>query len=186
MWFTSHQTLILRGLASIAFGLLLMVWPSISLEVLVLLFGVFALLEGSLVFATGILARPGVPDRWLTLLAGAATIAVGVVTFLWPGLTQVALLILIAVRALVIGAAELATAVYISRHVSGGGEATWLLASLGLLSIAFATILLAYPGTGLLALVWVIGLYAVMAGLMVVAKARLLMLSRNAFTPVHH
>ena len=185
MWFPSRQTLTLRGLATVAFGLLLMVWPSISVEVFVLIFGAFALVEGALILTTGILAGPGEPHRWVTLLAGVVTMALGLVTFLWPGLTQVALLILIAVRAVVIGAAELATAVYIRRHVSGAGAVTWLLASVSLLSIAFGTLLLAYPRTGLLALVWVIGVYAVTLGLMVIAKAWFLTLSGDTFRPVH-
>ena len=95
---------------------------------------------------------------------------VGIVTFLWPGLTELALLILIAVRAIIIGIAEVITAGRMGRHSS----LAWFLAALGLVSIAFGALLLVYPGAGMLALVWLIGLYAVAIGCAGIVRVSLL------------
>jgi uncharacterized membrane protein HdeD (DUF308 family) len=160
MWFGSARTLILRALVTVAFGLLLMAWPAISLSVLILLFGVFALADGAFILAVGFHRRSGEPARPVALVAGALALLVGILTFLWPGLTELALLVLIAVRAMIIGIAEVIAAGRLGRHSS----VAWLLAALGLVSIAFGALLLVYPGAGLLALVWVIGLYAVAVG----------------------
>ena len=85
---------------------------------------------------------------------------VGVVTFLWPGLTEFVLVFLIALRALIAGLAEVVSAASIGGHDSG----VWLTAAVGVLSIVVGTLLLIYPGTGILAVVWAIGLYAIASG----------------------
>jgi uncharacterized membrane protein HdeD (DUF308 family) len=182
MWFASGRTLVLRGLVTIAFGLLLILRPAISLELLVLLFGAFALVEGALALTAAGLATRGETGRGVAFVAGASGVGFGIITFLWPGVTQVALLILIALRALVIGVAELALAAEIARQLSVRSAVSWLFASAGLLSLAFGALLLLHPRAGLVALVWVVGLYAVMLGILLIAKAWLLTLSSH--TPV--
>ena len=171
MWYASRRTLVGRGIVTVGFGVLLMAWPAISLQVLVLLFGAFALVDGVLVFATAAAAHKGTPGRSIALLAGALAAVVGILTFLWPGLTQLGLLVLIALRAVILGTLELTAAAYIGRHTSAGAMATSLIAGVGLLSIAFGVLLLVYPGTGLLTLVWVVGLYASALGVITIAKA---------------
>jgi uncharacterized membrane protein HdeD (DUF308 family) len=179
MWFAFRQSLILRGLVTIAFGLLLILRPGVSLDVLVLLFGGFALVEGALMLTTAALAARGEPGRAVALLAGGLGVMVGMIAFLWPGLTQLALLIIIALRAVVVGLAELAIAVHIGRQVMGRSVGTWLFGSAGLLSLAFGAVLLVQPGAGLLALVWAIGVYAVLLGLLLITKAWLLTISSH-------
>ena len=180
MWFASPRALIARGLVTIAFGMLLMWRPGISLQLFILVFAAYALLEGAFVLTAAAVAPRGEPGRAVAFVAGGLGLTIGVFTFLWPGLTELALLILIALRVLVVGVAEIATAVYIGRHQSGWGTAMWLLACVGLLSIAFSTILLMYPSTGLLALVWAIGFYAVLLGMVLITKAWLLAFSSLA------
>jgi uncharacterized membrane protein HdeD (DUF308 family) len=170
MWFGSSRTLILRALVTIAFGVLLMAWPAISVSVLILLFGAFALVDGALILTMGLRMGSREPARPVALIAGALAVLVGVVTFVWPGLTEVVLLVLIALRAMIIGIAELITAGRMGRHSS----IAWFLAALGLVSFAFGALLLVYPGAGLLALVWVIGLYAVVIGCAGIARVWLL------------
>jgi uncharacterized membrane protein HdeD (DUF308 family) len=179
MWFASGRTFVVRGLVTIAFGLLLILRPTISLELLVALFGAFALVEGVLALTAAAVATRGEPDRVAAFIAGAAGVSIGITAFLWPGVTQVALLILIALRASVIGMAELALAAYIARQLSARSAVTWLFACAGLLSIAFAALLLLHPAAGLVALVWVMGLYAVVLGILLIAKAWLLTLSNH-------
>jgi uncharacterized membrane protein HdeD (DUF308 family) len=176
MWFGSSRTLILRALITVAFGVLLIGWPAISLTVLILLFGAFALVDGALIVAVGLDMPRGEAARTVAFIAGALAVLVGIVTFLWPGLTEVVLLLLIALRAIVVGIAEMVAAARMGWHARG----TWLLACVGLVSIAFGTLLLAYPGPGILALVWVIGFYAIVIGLLGVARAWLLATRRYA------
>ena len=176
MLFGSSRTLILRGLITVAFGVLLIGWPAISLTVLILLFGAFALVDGALIFATGLDLPSGEAARPVAFIAGALAVIVGIVTFLWPGLTGLVLLVLIALRAIIIGVAEMVMAARLGGHTSGA----WLLACVGLLSIAFGTLLLAYPGTGILALVWAIGVYAIVIGCLGLARAWLIATARYA------
>ena len=174
MFFGSTRALILRGLMAITFGMLLIVWPSISLTMLIVIFGAFAFVDGVLIFIIGVEMPHGAAARSIALAAGAMAMIVGVVTFLWPGLTELALLVLIAVRAILVGGAELVAAGRIGWDASGA----WLLAAIGLLSIAFGGVLLVYPGAGLLAVVWAIGVYAIVVGLLGLARASFLVTAR--------
>jgi uncharacterized membrane protein HdeD (DUF308 family) len=176
MWFGSSRTLILRALITLAFGVLLLGWPAISLTVLILVFGAFALVDGALILAMGLQIPSGEAARPVAFIAGTLAVIVGIATFLWPGLTEVVLLVFIALRAIVVGVAEMVTAARIGRHDS----VAWMLACVGFLSIAFGTLLLVYPGTGILALVWVIGLYAIVIGSVGIARAWLLATARYA------
>jgi uncharacterized membrane protein HdeD (DUF308 family) len=176
MWFGSSRTLILRALITLAFGVLLIGWPAISLTVLILVFGAFALVDGALILAIGLELPAGDAGRPMAFIAGALAVIVGIATFVWPGLTEFALLFLIALRAIVVGVAEMVMAARIGRHASGA----WLLACVGLLSIAFGTVLLVYPGGSILALVWVIGLYAIVIGSFGMARVWLLATTRYA------
>src|SRR5829696_7564937 len=99
MWFGSTRTLILRALITLAFGILLLGWPAISLTVLILLFGAFALVDGALILAIGLQTPSGEAVRPVAFMAGTLAVLVGIATFVWPGLTEVVLLVLIALRA---------------------------------------------------------------------------------------
>ena len=148
---------------------LLMRWPRTALRAN-LLFGAFALVDGALILAMGLQMPSGEAARPVAFIAGALAVIVGIATFLWPGLTEVVLLVLIALRAIIVGTAEVVTAARIGRHVS----MAWLLACVGLLSIAFGTLLLVEPGPSILALVWLFGFYAIVIGSLGMASAWLL------------
>jgi uncharacterized membrane protein HdeD (DUF308 family) len=183
MWFASRRTLVVRGLVTVAFGLLVILRPAVSLDVLVLLFGAFALVEGALSITAAVLAARGERGRAPAFVVGVWGVIVGAITLLWPGVTQLALLVLIAIRALVIGAAEFAMAVHVGRwHGFGNSPTSWLLAVAGLISLGFGTMLLVYPQAGLLALVWIMGVYAVLMGLIAVARAWLLTIASYGLT----
>ena len=158
-------TLLARGAAAIAFGVLVIAAPRISLLALVFLWGFYALADG--VLALGLAFRGAREHRswgW-PLFEGIVSIAAGGVAMFWPGITALLLLVVIAVWAIVTGVAEIAAAIELRRVVRG----EWLLAVSGLLSIAFGALLLAFPGTGALAIVWAIGAYAVVFGVLLVA-----------------
>ena len=177
MWIASRHTLVLRGLVMLAFGLLLLISPTISLDVLILLFAAFAVIDGWLIVTAAVLSPPDEPGRIGALVAGVLAIVVGLATFIWPGLTQLALLVLVAVRALVVGVAELMTSVYLCRHTSGNKSIWWLIGGIGVFSIGFGVALLAFPAAALVALVRLTGLYAALVGFALVMRAWVLVLA---------
>ncbi|MDQ4133807.1 MAG: HdeD family acid-resistance protein [Actinomycetota bacterium] len=157
-----------RGVISIAFGVLALVWPGLTVTALVLLFGAFVLVDGvaSLALAVSfpVEARH---RRKALLLEGVAGVLVGAITFAWPGITGLALLWIIALWALVTGALEIAAAIRLRRALRGD----WFLALVGVLSVLFGAFLLITPGEGALVITWVIGWYAVLFGVLLLVFA---------------
>jgi uncharacterized membrane protein HdeD (DUF308 family) len=157
-------TVALRGVAALIFGVLMLIRPGSGLFALVLLFGVYSLVDGvfSLVMAVRG-ARGG--RRWGSLvLVGIAGIAAGLVAFLWPGITVLALMLLIAAWAIVIGAAEIAAAVRLRKQIRG----EWLLGLSGVLSIALGVALFVFPAAGALTLAIWIGAWALVLGALLI------------------
>jgi uncharacterized membrane protein HdeD (DUF308 family) len=167
MWWGSFRTLIVRGFFTAAFGCLLVGWPGTSLAVLILVFGAFALIDGALIAIAGWSMWPAGPARAVSMVAGGLAMLAGIAMLAWPAATEMVLLALIALRAAMIGVAELMIATHIDRHAPGA----WLVASMGLVSIVVAGLLLAHPAAGLLVIVRAFGLYAVVIGLLTVAQA---------------
>jgi uncharacterized membrane protein HdeD (DUF308 family) len=157
-------TLLLRGLVAILFGILAFMWPGVTLSALVLLFGAYALVDGVAAIVVGIRDYGERERWWATLLGGLVSLGAGVVTFLMPGLTALALLSLIAFWAIFRGVLDIVAAIRL-RHVI---EGEWLLALCGVLSIAFGVLMVLFPGAGALAVIWWIAAFAVLLGLMLV------------------
>jgi uncharacterized membrane protein HdeD (DUF308 family) len=151
-----------RGVAAILFGILALVWPGPTLTVLVLLFGAYAFVDGVALLVA--LARGDVlarRHRWTTGLMGVLGIAVSVVTLLWPGITALTLLYLVAIWAIAIGILQIVAAIEFRREIDG----EFFVVLGGIFSIVFGGLLVAFPGTGLLALVWLVGFWAELFGL---------------------
>jgi uncharacterized membrane protein HdeD (DUF308 family) len=154
---------LLRGLAGILFGIITLVAPGVSLAALVLLFGAYAFADGILALVTAVRHRG--EGRWgMLLLEGLVGIAAAAVTVLWPGITAIALLYLIAAWAIVTGVLELVAAVRLRREIKG----EWLLALGGIASIAFGVLVALYPAAGALTVVLWIGAYALVFGMLLV------------------
>jgi uncharacterized membrane protein HdeD (DUF308 family) len=154
---------VLRGVAAIIFGVLAFVWPGITLFTLVLLWGAYALVDGVLAIAAAVTGNNPMPRWWLAIV-GLAGIGAGILTFVYPGLTAFILLIFIAVWAIVLGIFEIYGAIKLRKEIEG----EWLLILNGALSIVFGLVLLYRPGAGALAVVWIIGAYAVILGIIYV------------------
>jgi uncharacterized membrane protein HdeD (DUF308 family) len=161
-------TLALRGALAVLFGVIAVIWPDITLRVLVLLFGFYALVDGLLALAAVIVGGRLVSARrgWL-IFEGVTGIAAGVFTFLWPDITALVLLYLIAAWAIATGLFEVAVAVVLRRELRG----EWLLALGGIISVAFGVFLAVRPGDGAIAVVLVLGVYAIVFGVALVALA---------------
>ena len=142
------------------FGVGAFIWPAITLAALVLLYGAYAVVEGVLAVAAAMIGRRPGGFSWGMLLAGWGSIVVGVITFLWPGLTALALLYFIAGWAVVRGVFEIIAAVQLRKEI----ENEWLLGLSGLLSIVLGLFLMVAPGAGILALLWWVGATAIVFG----------------------
>lgn len=155
---------VLRGVVGIVFGVLTLLWPGITLAALVLLFGAYALADGVLMIGWAIARREPASHRAALAIGGVLGIAAGVLTFLKPGLTAVALLAVIAVWAVAIGVATIVAAHRLRKVITG----EWRLVLAGLLAVALGVILIARPLTGALAMALWIGAYAIVSGVLLI------------------
>jgi uncharacterized membrane protein HdeD (DUF308 family) len=155
---------VLRGIVAIALGVLAFASPGATLVALIAVFAAFAIFDGILAIAAGISVDGG--PRWMFILGGILGIVIGVLTINRPDVTAIALVLLIGVWAIATGVAE-AVAAYSFREVL---ENEWLLAISGIVSVAFGALLIFAPGDGVLALLWLIGFYAIFAGILYIAE----------------
>ncbi len=151
----------LRALLSILFGIGAFVWPGITLEALVFLFAFYSISDG--IFALLMTRTAGRSWGW-TLFEGILSIGSGIVAFVWPAITALALLWLIAAYALITGVLQIVAAFQFRDN-------GWMLGFSGFLSIAFAVLLVLWPASGLLSLIWLIGFYALFFGFMLLGLA---------------
>jgi len=149
------------GVASIMFGVIVLLWPGISLVALTALFGAFAFVYGSFAIGAGLTLLAHRSTNWVPyMLGGIAGVLISVITFLHPVVTDLVLTYLVATWALVIGAVEIFAAVDMWGEVDG---ALWLGIG-GAVSILFGVLVAFHPGAGLLAILWMIGFYAIAGG----------------------
>lgn len=158
--------LALRGLVALLFGAVAIVWPAITLATLALLFAAYGMLAGA-VWIFGAVAHRASDRRWpVLLLMGILSAAAGAIAALYPGLTALALVLLMGANALVSGVIEIVLAVRLRTRIKGEP----LLALSGAVSVVFGVVVLLFPlGAGALALAWMVGLYAMLTGAMLLA-----------------
>src|SRR6266404_544605 len=157
----------LRGLAAVLFGVLAFVWPGATLITLVWLFGAFALVNGILSLVLAAKTPKGYPKLGSLIFGGLLGILAGLLTFVMPGITALGLLILIAAWAIATGVMELVAAVRLRKIITN----EWLLVLAGIASVLFGVILLFQPAAGALALIWLIGAWAVVSGILLMILA---------------
>ncbi|MGZ4650334.1 MAG: HdeD family acid-resistance protein [Kineosporiaceae bacterium] len=154
--------LAVRGALAVLFGLLALIWPGITVLALVLLFGAYALVDGVMALYTALFdrGRPGGRGGGWLVLEGVAGVLAAIGAVVWPGITALVLLYLIAAWALVTGVAEIVAAIRLRREI----EREWLMILSGALSILFGLLAFIFPGAGALAVVWLIAAYAIAFG----------------------
>lgn len=160
-------TLALRGVIAILFGVLALIWPALTLVALVALFAAYALLGGIVSVIGAIKHRTADSKWWLLLLLGVVGIVAGLITLANPGLTALVLILIIGANALVTGVLDLVLAVQWRRS----GKHIGLLVLSGIVSILFGGLVLAYPGSGALAMIWLISFYAILTGILLLTLA---------------
>ena len=149
----------LRGLLLLLFGLAAVFWPGVTLTVLVLWIGAGFLVNGVFALVAAVAGRD-VEGRGYLLIDGALGILAGIVTFMYPGITQIVLLWLVAGWAIFSGIAQIAAAVQFRKVIRG----EWLLGLAGALAIVFGLLLVARPAVGLLTVALLIGWFAILYG----------------------
>src|SRR3712207_345107 len=163
----SWWALALRGLVAVLFGLAALFLPGLVLEVLILLFGAYALVDGILAIVAALESSGRGMRRPLLLIEGAIGILFGIVALFWPGLTALALLYVVAFWAIFMGIARIVMAIMLRREI----ENEWSIALSGVLSVILGIVLLLLPGAGLLAYTWLIGLLALAVGVALIYYA---------------
>jgi uncharacterized membrane protein HdeD (DUF308 family) len=157
--------MIIRGIVGIVVGFLALAWPGLTIAVLVGIFAIYALIDGAVnLFLALSRADQQASRPWAHFWQGLVGIAVGVMAFTWPGMTALALIWLIAAWAVITGALEVAAAIRLRRVISG----EWLLALSGILSIVFGALVFAFPGAGAIGIAWLLGIYAIATGILLV------------------
>jgi uncharacterized membrane protein HdeD (DUF308 family) len=170
----------MRGLIGIVFGVLAIAWPGLSLLTLVVLFAAYALLAGVAAVAGAIRHGRSGDDWWGALLLGLVSIGAGIIAAVNPGLTALVLILVMGANALVTGVIDILAAIRLRKAI----EDEWLLGLSGLVSVVFGAFVFFYPGAGALAVVWLISLYAMISGALLLALAlRMRILTRAGGLP---
>ena len=173
--------ILLRGIVGIIFGVVAFVSPGATLLALVFVWGAYALIDGAFALYMTYLAGRQQRRWWPYLLEGLAGIGAGVLAFVVPGITALALLYLIAAWAIVTGIVEIVAAIDLRRQIQN----EWLLGLAGALSIIFGIVVVFEPDAGALAVVWTVGAYALLFGITLVVLAfRVRALGKRLRSPV--
>jgi uncharacterized membrane protein HdeD (DUF308 family) len=150
--------LLLRGIAAVLFGLAALFWPGLTLLVLIVFFGVYAVIDGIFAIVAGIRGSGG--RKWLLLAEGVLSVLAGLAVLFWPGMSALVLLYVISFWAILTGLLKVVMAIGLRREIDN----EWLMILSGVLSVVFGVVLGALPGVGLLSLVWLVGIYALIFG----------------------
>lgn len=149
---------LIRGIILVIFGVLAWLWPGLTVTSLVWVFGIYAVVDGIFAIVHGFSTDD---DRWLWVLLGIAAIIAGFWFVVFPGLSAVALMVLIAAWWFVSGIFQIIAAIRLRKQI----ENEWLLGLLGLISVIAGLVFMIFPASGAISLIWVIGIYAIIIGI---------------------
>ena len=158
--------LLVRGVLAILFGVTALTLPEATLSALVVAWGFYALVSGMFAVVAAVSGAP-TGRRWVLALEGAIGIAAAAVTFVQPRLTATILLFLVALWALIGGALLFVAAIRLRKEITG----EFWLGLAGVISVAFGVLLFAQPSAGAMAVVWLIGMHAIVFGVIWCALA---------------
>jgi uncharacterized membrane protein HdeD (DUF308 family) len=152
------------GIVALVFGLAFLLVPGFTLTLFLYLFGFFMLLSGFILIGFS-RYRVGT-HRTLNIVEGVINIVIGVVAFLAPGFTALTIVYLVAFFAILSGILQIAESVIAPRgKTSFGASNRWILFVSGLFSLLIGVLIVFFPGAGILALLWVIGIFLIIVGI---------------------
>lgn len=155
---------LLRGLAAVIFGILALVWPGLTLFVLIISFGVWIIFDGVVEIWNGFTNREGHDRWWVDILLGLAGIVAGILIISLPGITAVVAMYYIGAWMVVTGILQVIYAIKLREEISG----EWFLILTGVLSVILGIIFFIFPGSGAVSLVWLIAIYAILVGIILI------------------
>jgi uncharacterized membrane protein HdeD (DUF308 family) len=159
----SGNTLIVRGIAAVLFGILVVVWPGVSLLALVVLFGIYAIFDG-VTNIVNYVRHKGHRSAW-QIVGGVISVLAGLAAFFWPGITALSLALVIGVWAVILGVTQIAMAF----EVKKADEQWWLWLITGIVTTLFGLFLVILPGPGILGLLGLLASFAILFGILLIA-----------------
>lgn len=160
----SWWVLVLRGLFAIMFGLIAIVWPDITVFVIVTIFGAFLMLDGLIEIWVGFLGRGRDDDWWTDALLGILAVIAGIAVIAWPDITATGLIIFIGAVMTVYGATMIYQAIKLRTDINN----EWILIANGALSLVLGVAFMIFPGAGAVSLIWLIALYIILFGVLLI------------------
>jgi uncharacterized membrane protein HdeD (DUF308 family) len=157
----------LRGAIAVMFGLIALGSPGITIAVIMILFGAYAAGDGALALYSAWRAHDLRVRWWGLLFEGMAGIALGMIAMFWPATTATAFVYLVSAWAMLTGLFEIGTAIALRRELEG----EWALATGGAASLALGLFLAARPAAGAIGIVWLLGAYSIVFGILVLTLA---------------
>lgn len=159
--------LLIRGIIAVIFGIVALVWPDVTVKVLIVVVGIFWIIDGIVSAIRAIQARKVVMS-WVWWLAGAlVSVIAGVVLFVWPDLTALAFAYLMGFWAILVGILEIIGSFQV---MANGGQ--WIGSMVaGALALIFGLILVIWPGSGIIGLMWLVGIFAIAFGVLFIVGA---------------
>jgi uncharacterized membrane protein HdeD (DUF308 family) len=155
---------LVRGIAALIFGIWAFLWPGATGLALVILFGAYAFVDGIFALISAIRAAE-TGQRWVAFaFEGIVGLVIAAITFFDIGLAAIAFYITIAIWAIVTGVLELIAAVELRKVIPND----WLLVLGGICSLAFGALMIAFPLAGALTVIWLIGAYAIVFGVVMI------------------
>jgi uncharacterized membrane protein HdeD (DUF308 family) len=159
--------LMMRGICAIIVGICTIVWPGITLLALVVLFGVFSIVDGVAALVLGFRGEADGTVWWTMVCLGALAMLAGIIALAWPGLSLLVLATIIAISALARGVFEIYAAIRLRNEI----DDEWILGLSGAMSVIFGLLIMFRPGAGLIAIALLIGAYMLALGVFAVALA---------------
>ena len=161
---------LLRGIAAILFGLMALIWPGLTVYALLIVFGAYAVFDGVMAIIVGFQRKSDDDSWWSWALDGFLSIVIGLMALFWPEATALAFVIWMAAWAVVAGIFRIIAAIRLRKEIEG----EWALGLSGLLMVIWGVLMALIPAAGLLSLAWLIGVFALLiGGVMVVLSFRL-------------
>lgn len=171
---------LLRGFAALLFGILAFVWPGITLLSLTILFGAYVFVDGILALAAAFGGLAG-SRWWALLLEGIVCLIVAFFVWTEPLASTVALIYFVAAWAIVTGIIEIVAGIQLRDHISN----EWMYVLAGLASIVFGVLVVRNLGAGALAIAWLVGIYAIIFGVLQLALSYRLNRLHSVATTIH-